>query len=617
MTNDELVPEIHDIGKLINKKSSKIEHNFEGYPGKFEELPEIKENATWKGIKEHHCQLPREGREKVFEEYPRCRETMILCLADNLASAVSRHIEAPGHSIYSVYKLWSPSQDIIRLSDAIEAHSTGKERIENIVNFVNRNPNKEEYFKEFGEYLKSRCEDAHHGCNITNLLTHSVLTGKFYRILKNIDMLQIDFESATKNQICDFVNEKLPKEIKLTFIKCKLKFPHYIHRTKDMNIFKIKEKLFNDFEKYPELIFKTSDEMILFSKDENILDKLAIELEKYGLILEVVKGKDTLYKNEFKNNFLKILNEKGECKSYYPKMIEEISSTVGICEICQSNPIKNYETLSDYEKQLVTDEKSGSIDKLCEKCLEIRKYGESLKLLSKWEEGSLTWIKISLDFGKLAETLRQLYINYLKTFKIEKPEERVEIRPSIISEFQFDYINFLKQFNKKMHEIFDIEEKKVQDVLEDLFCIKIDKLSEVLKILELYNELTNGFFPKFKETSESPIKLSISCSGVKFPFFEHWRYLENPENDVNVILIGKGKPLQINLKQLDSLLSLELKDKNALEKLAKISETSEQLAFLEVFSEEGVKKYPEIQKAVGQYGLKFSDILTYAKIKSD
>jgi hypothetical protein len=688
----EFVPEIHDIGKLLDKESTGIEHNFEKYPGKLEGLPKIKENATWIGIKEHHCQLPRERKGKVLEEYPKSKDAFILCIADNLASTVSRHAESKGEPFYNVYKLWKTTANVTNLSNAIESDCGGKEWIEKIINFVNKNPTTKEYFKEFGDYLTKRCEDASPGANITSLSTHSILTGKFYRILEPLkeDIGENIFETPVKERMYNEIQKKQEEWI-LYIIKCKIRFPQKPYRTKDMNIFKIrdefKQELKSQFE--DNILFSTSDEIVFVVRDEDeFLFSLEKDLKEYALWLELGGAKFILGKRrnlrkdirsilgtdpreifpypemvkERRGKLEEVFNEKREReisekisslppstpleerqrrkervlkalekdplykeiewlkefyfeRTIYSELEEEIQPH--ICEICQLNQAKLYESLSDAEKRLVTDEKSGVIDKLCEKCIEIRKHGESLTLLKDWTEGDVAWIKISLDFGKLAEMLKELYIDYLGTLKMENPEERAEVRPSVISEFQWDYNEFLKQFNGKIHETFDNKEKVVQDVLEDLFCIKIDKLSEGIKILVLYSNLINDFFPKFKETEESPIKLVISCSYVKFPFFEHWRYLETPKEDVRIMLIGRGE-MKIKLAQLEDLLRLgdRLKNKTALEKLARMSDISEELAFMQIFSEEGIKNHPELQEALKK-GFNLRDLLAYVKIKSD
>jgi len=620
MTNDKLVPEIHDIGKLIDKKSTLIEHNFENYPGNLKGLPKIEENIIWKTINEHHCQIPREKRDKVLKKYPKNKESVILCIADNLASTVSRHLEIKGNPSFNVYKLWKPQINTNNLKEVIKIHSTGKKWIKKIVDFVNGNPKDEkEYFMQFGNYLTKRSEDAFPGANITSLYTHSILTGKFYRILKSLS-LQIDanLQEIGKEQVCNIVNKELPRKIKLVLIKVKLDFPQYLHRTKDLNAIKIKEEIFRDFQKYPETFFMTSDEIIIFSKDESVLDRLEEKLEKYGLILSTTRIKSRLNKKEFESNFIKLLKGKGKEEIFYPKSMDEISeipSKIGICEICQMYPAKQYESLLNDERQLITDDKSGIIENLCEKCINIRKRGESLKELANWVDTNVIWIKINLNFSKLLKTLKELYIDYLKSLNMENPEKRVEIRPSVVSEFQLDYKHFLNQFREKIHKIFDNEnEKNVENVLEDLYCIKIDKLEDIEKILKLYNLLVDDFFPKFKKTTESPIKLVISESNVKFPFFEHWKSLDNPKNDIDIKLIGKGK-MKIKLSQLEDLLYLKLGEKTALYNLAKMAEISKELAYMEIISKEGMKNHPDLQDAIFKMEFEIHDILTFVKIK--
>ena len=276
-----------------------------------------------------------------------------------------------------------------------------------------------------------------------------------------------------------------------------------------------------------------------------------------------------------------------------------------ICEICQMAP-------AEYTR---IDEESGVKEELCKYCWKIQEGGERLTKLAEWtyEEGIKTaWLKVSLDFDKLTETLKQLYIEYLKWLGIPDPEGKAEIRFSLFSEFQLDYDSFLNQLEEEMVSKFGDE--NVEQILDDFFCVKIDNLSEIVKILSIYKELIESYFPKFKETEESPIKMVISCSHVKFPFFEHWRYLKNPEDDVNVMLVGSGK-MKIELRRLGDLLDLELANKTAIEKLARMADVSEDLAFMQIFSEEGIKNHPELQEALKK-GFNLRDLLTYVKIKS-
>lgn len=180
---DTLVPEIHDIGKLQNK----WKHNFEDSGVELS-------TATWCGIMEHHCQIPREGYERL-QEYPKHEDTFLLCIADNLASAVSRHHEAEGHAIYNVFKLWNPSSKKVTKPPL----SKDENRIKELISFIGGNPNVNDYFRVYGERLHERAEDAKPGANITSLYTHSKLTGQFYRILNLLVSIKLKIiNSLTK-----------------------------------------------------------------------------------------------------------------------------------------------------------------------------------------------------------------------------------------------------------------------------------------------------------------------------------------------------------------------------------------------------------------------------------
>jgi len=174
----DIKPEMHDIGKLID--SSIIKHNFENYSNELKDVLPIKMNPIWEGILQHHCT----ERDK---EYPKSFRTFVLSIADNVASATSRHIEVKGKPPrYNIYKLWNPPSDNFNeLSKMINEDTTNPKWIAKIVEFVNRNPSVEKFFESFGEYLKVRTEDATPGANITSLWTHSKLTALFYDFLYN------------------------------------------------------------------------------------------------------------------------------------------------------------------------------------------------------------------------------------------------------------------------------------------------------------------------------------------------------------------------------------------------------------------------------------------------
>jgi hypothetical protein len=230
--------------------------------------------------------------------------------------------------------------------------------------------------------------------------------------------------------------------------------------------------------------------------------------------------------------------------------------------------------------------------------------------LRQWtKEGQVkvAWLKLNLSLEQLFETLRDIH-----------PTE-AEIRFSVIGEFQEDYTLFLKELRHQILQNFGIE--NVERILEDFFCVKIDRLGETLKLLEIYYGLLNEFFPAFLKLKDSPLKISIVCSNVKFPFFEVWRIVEKPQEDIFVSLIGRGT-MQGKITALESIVKATKAQyqyrKSSLYKLAKLAETSETLAKLAFQDRRDRKDYPtysQLDKNLPQ--LDFPSIFTFAKLIGD
>ncbi len=366
--NIELIPELHDIGKLIDGKLISKKHNLEDLNIKLD-------TPTWRGILEHHCS-------DNFREYPKSYETLLLCLADTLASSVSRienRIKEKRLSkgvMYNVYKLWKPPKEKLT-----KPFITSEKDLKSLIEFLSRNPTAEEFFLKFGELLKNRAEDAHYGLNITSLYTHSILTGKFYRILKrafekNLKNRSINFNN--KKEVCELINKKLPNEWKLTIMKVTLRFPQMFHRLRDLNVFRIREQIINELiEKFPDnILFSTLDYIIVICDNENeILSLIQKHLEKWGFYLDIVVAKSKLHRKSIRPDPSQILGNRQ--RSIYPNLSEIIYPP--ICEICQMRE----------GNKVWIDEESGIIEQICDCCYRIRKVGEPHKKLASWKD---TWV---------------------------------------------------------------------------------------------------------------------------------------------------------------------------------------------------------------------------------
>jgi len=650
----ELKPEMHDIGKLVD--SSIIKHNFENYPDGLKDVPSIKMNPIWEGILQHHCT-------ERDEEYPKSFKTFVLSIADSVASATSRHIEVKGEAPrYNVYKLWNPPDtNIHELSKVINEDTASIDWISKIVEFVNRNPTVKEFFETFGEYIKIRTEDAVPGANITSLWTHSRLTALFYHFLYNY-LEKVDdkwFEIASKDEIRDYIR-RIRENTKIKIVKIKINFPQHPVRIRDLNIFdaltEVKDKLLDE---YPNnIIFVGFNELMLALPLSENLSSIREIISKYGFWLEYVERIQNLDQpypdperimrlinklqkiqiKKFEERIAKVpLNkrkiaeegirraifEKGReakritdfwnewhCEldkglykkdSIYSDLLSQIDPP--ICEICQ---------LNQATKKWI-DEESGIVEDLCVNCFNVRKRGSRFPKLDEWEKEAanrILWIRVGLDINQLINVLEDLYAEYLRSLGIREPEERAEIRFSVLSEFDWDYKEFLKKFKDKILENFG--ENNFQQILEDFVAVKIQSLRDILIVLTMFDDVFTKFFPKFKEI-ESPIKLGIVCSSIKYPFLESWRTLSDLKYETHVSVIGKGE-INLNVSQLTSFLEIDARDKALLYKLTAVSGISEKLAEIVLYdrSDRDYRKYKPLRDAVKNFG--FQNILTYAKI---
>lgn len=645
---------MHDIGKLID--NSTIKHNFENYPGNLKGLPPIRMNSIWEGILHHHCT-------EKDRKYTKNFKTFVLSIADSVASATSRHIEVKGKAPrYNIYKLWNPpANNIHELSKVINEDAASSNWIAKIVEFVNRNPSVDEFFEIFGRYLKVRTEDATPGANITSLWTHSKLTALLYNFLYNY-LEKVDdrwFEVSTKEDIRNYIHQ-VRERTKIKIVKLRINFPQHPVRIKDLNIFDALEEVKNEIlENYPNnVIFMGFNEILfIFTLDEK-LDKLVEIISKYGFWLEYVERIQNLNQpypdpdrimrlinkmqkiqhKKFKEQLAKVppdkrkkaeegirktIFEKGkEAKriaelwkeyhyeldkglykkgSVYADLPNQINPP--ICEICQLNQAT--------EKWI--DEESGIVENLCTNCFNIRKRGSKFPKLDEWEKeraSRILWIRICLDMDELINILEDLYAEYLRSLGVKEPEERAEIRFSVLSEFDWDYKEFLNKFRNEILETFG--ENNFQQILEEFIAVKIESLGDILTVLKVFDNIFTEFFPKFKEVG-SPIKLGVVCSNIKYPFLESWRILSDLKYDVHICVIGKGE-IKLKMTQLTPFLGIKVKNKALLHKLVAISEISEKLAEITLYdrADRDYRKYKPLRDAVRKFG--YQNILAYAKI---
>lgn len=593
----ELVPELHDVLKL-----TVLKHNFSDFDPFQSHAPDT---PTWRGILQHHC-------DSSFPAYPSDRETFLLHVADGLASNFSRHPQSIQRDVaWTVHRLWNPTETVNdeRLSTASEIGA--------MLKFLATDPDFEEFYTRYRSILRARAEDAHPGKNVTTLETHARLTGRFYRFLQKARTLGIEDrevrEAAARGvQAVAGLREQKKREWHLYLFRCRLHILTNPFRARDMNIFALLEEFLAEASAQlgDNTLYASAEELILYSDDVDILNELTSLAAPRGIVLEI--RRDRLRVDELNLNF-----RKAELQRAYPRL--EAAVAPPLCEICQMHRATRIWP-DDYiaSKGAEAGEVAQGRDYLCETCFSIRSRPSKLMKLAKWDEwsqGDLIWIRCGLDFDRLHESLRQLYLVYLRSLDPNIPEKKAEVRFSLLAEFQQDYERYLARLRDSLRELFGQE--RVETVLPDLLCIQAERGVDVFSVLRCFLKAAERFFPALLGTPGCPLRVSVTYCNARHPFFEVWRQWEEQESELEITAVGHGR-VRLEMKHLERFLTLADMPfrQSALHNLADISRISQELAELRFRAarEKGERDTFERLKEFLPLGLTFEGVLTLAKL---
>jgi len=283
----DLVPELHDVGKLLDREALNQTlgiglqgHCFEGID--FVHLDkEEPRTATWQGVKHHHDdkwdRLPqatdlvdpteRESRWQVF----------LLKLADHLAASVARAVYETGdrgQRATHVHRLWNPQYYRRFPSDLAISDLT---RLKELIDFLRTDPDKGQFFRRYGAQLDFLPEDRSAPRNVTTLQTHLELVGKIFRVLMRSTTLHEEngrlvgrYGSDLAGSIFDAEGPrpfKDPGSGRWAFrlLKARFSFPHSISRLQDLNILGLRSELLGG------LVAGQPDNVLLTTPDSALL----------------------------------------------------------------------------------------------------------------------------------------------------------------------------------------------------------------------------------------------------------------------------------------------------------------------------------------------------------
>lgn len=642
MNKKTFVPELHDIGKLVDKDAIKSvnrislkDHVFINFDftklginqptspswwGQYHHFKDIinTDINTW-SIKDINGNIP-----SIEDKY----HLFLLILADHLASSVSRAVDfkgGPGPNGDGILKLWNENYyNSQRNKGKYWAAFKTLGELKILFDVIQNCQSGEEFLGKYKEYLLLTPEDRSIPKNVTSLYTHIELVGKIYRVFeKNTKVVKksngeiaIEYEGKEVQTVKEAEGGNRTKgsgdEIakgkwQAKLLKCWIKFPHSFVRLQDVNLLKQRDELINCTKnKYKdEVLLATSDFILLFlpanGDAKQIFEPFLewnfyVEVEEIladlGILNSILDSKILKIREQNQQPQLSILNNRGTKirKIYFfPELSDEIKPP--ICEVCQ-------------QRRGVEREKGRIKEWICDKCSEIRNMGEPFREYGTiWEEENVKvcWFKFSLNQKKLEEWLRDKFEKYIDdhSSKLGQPNTlKEEFRPIALQiDFNNDYKEMLKRFwDEVSSEEFRETIKKPIKEYDELGVFKYSpELAKI--IIEKFINLFELYFPDCISNESSPISLSLSVANIKYPVREHWRFFEDDKKSfLNVMYyqVFSDKYTKDELKNIiDKVINTKISS-SFLHKLLQIEKNfySDMYMSVEIFNNR--KKYPDI-----------------------
>lgn len=634
MVKQEFIPELHDIGKLVDKNQPKIEKSWKGhvfvdFNFKSFEITQPTSPSWWgqyhhetsevsKDINQWNIKDTLGNTISLEEKY----YLFLLILADHLASSVSRatsELERAQASQDGILKLWN--EEFYQKEEQKGKHWAAfktNDDLKNLFDEIQNCQSGEEFLKKYKDHLLLTPEDKSVPRNITSLYTHVELVGKIYRILEK-NTKQITEPDGTIAIEYNGIKVKTIKEAEggkrtlgntdidkgkwqARLIKCWIKFPHSFVRLHDINLLRKREELINRIASYykDEMLFNTSDFLVLFlPTNQNLKEILKplldwdfyIEAEEtladLGILNSILNRKTLKARQSNDQSRLNVLNSRGTkvYKKYLmPEIPDELRSP--ICDICQQR--RGEERIKETIREWV-----------CDKCQEIREMGEPFReYATDWEEEGVKvcWFKFSLDQNKLEKWLQSAFEKYIEDYNFSSANNlKDEFRPLALQvDFNKDYKEMLKEFWKGLSGVEDI--KKPIAEYDELGVFKYSpELTKV--VIEKFLNLFEQYLPNCASDENSPVSLSLSISSIKYPIREHWRFFE--ENNKNFLNVEHHKVFDEKYTKdelkviIEKAINMETSS-SFLHKLVQLEESlrSEIYITVEIFNNRG--KYPKI-----------------------
>jgi hypothetical protein len=323
---------------------------------------------------------------------------------------------------------------------------------------------------------------------------------------------------------------------------------------------------------------------------------------------------------------------------YHQDIAEAEAFMPPICELCQLRP-GTYHWIPTQRLPLRPDQETDQpVENLCEQCFTIRQMGypveegrpqgKMFRLLERWSEADLpvAWIRVSLDHEALGQVIARLFGEHVDSELAGEDEDFREAAKGglrslpLKADFVADYRLFLLDFRKQLRGLFESERREeVAEMAEypELYILQVESGKEVLKIVRVFEETFGKFFPKCRH--DSPIKLAISVAGAKHPYIEHWRFLDSPEEAVNIQRVGRAS-LSVDFEKWRHLKTIQLHRRRVssfLHNLARVEAVTGSRILPQAAFMEQKRRFPDLVNLYTLGGMDVGTILAYYKIMRD
>ena len=482
--NDEFVPELHDIGKILDKSNRTGLKNGNLTCSSHTYLPENSNDfrsVTWWSMFHHHNSVDNEDinewlKTLTIHGQPIPKEhaynLFLLKLADHAASSIARVLRGKKYDEKDLITLWNWTKE----------HNPTFISSDKLIGYVNEN-NLDKFLKECRNTLKHTPEDKSFPRNVTTLYTHITLVGKIYRVLKSSISLSED-----NNGLYLMYNGKRATKVSdaedlwyFRLLKCHVRFTNSFVRLHDINLLRKREEIMRSMIYYDNVLFATSDFLLLLLPINYNERYILNQLLDNGFYIEV----------DYIEDNLKNLDSKAKSK-YKGYLYEELDKEIDkICEVCQLRPASKEPWKKSEEESIE--------EWLCEKCKKIRDMGEPFrKYGEEWdrEVADVCWFKFSLYPKKLEDWLpSEYYKGYLLLHnEIEILKDCKNRLCHLLNIYENEVNKIKKEYNKEddsrvkkelATKIEEIYNKKINPMKYniDKLCKKIGRLSKISKEL--------------------------------------------------------------------------------------------------------------------------------------